>query len=168
MSVSSTLRALVVDDSPTARLLITSLLESDPEITVVGEATDGEEAVQLANRLRPDVITMDVHMPNMDGLEATREIMSTNPTPIVVVTANSPGDVELSLDVTAAGALIVVEKPRLGDGGRRTEAFEQQRARLIAMVKAMAHVKVVRRWNGRRQPARTVERRASRIEPSRP
>lgn len=140
----SRLRVLVVDDSPTARTLLVSLLESDSAIEVVGEAADGAEAVKLTARLRPDVITMDVQMPYMDGLEATREIMTSFPTPILVVTANSrPGDVELSLDVTAAGALMLVDKPM----GPQSPAFAEQRQRLLSMVKAMAQVKVVRRWS---------------------
>lgn len=143
------LRVLVVDDSATARTLLVSLLDADPALTVVGEAAGGREAVRLTQALRPDVITMDVHMPGMDGLEATREIMMTTPTPIVVVTANTrPGDVELSLDVTAAGALMLLEKP----GGPASPDFERQRRRMISMVKAMAGVKVVRRWGRAARP----------------
>jgi two-component system, chemotaxis family, protein-glutamate methylesterase/glutaminase len=157
MSTSS-LRVLVVEDSPTARALLVSMLESDPAITVVGEAADGIEAVALTHQLRPDVITMDVHMPNMDGLHATREIMSSVPTPILVVTANArPGDVELSLDVTAAGALMLLEKPV----APQSPAFPEQRQRLVSMVKAMAQVKVVRRWSSghmRRVTPSNVER----------
>lgn len=134
---------LVVDDSPTARALLTALLHTDPGIRVVGEASDGAEAVYLTPRLRPDVITMDIHMPNMDGLAATREIMTSVPTPIVVVTScTGEGNVELSLDAVAAGALMLVEKPE----GPASPAHVAQRERLLAMVRAMADVKVVRRW----------------------
>src|SRR2546425_3258947 len=80
------IRVLVVDDSPTARALLVQVLRTDPEIQVVGEAADGVEAVELTRRLRPDLVTMDIQMPRMDGFVATKEIMVEAPTPIVVVT----------------------------------------------------------------------------------
>src|SRR4028118_2097237 len=88
------IRVLVADDSPTSRLLLTRILDADPQITVVGEAAGGLEAVRLTHRLRPDLVTIDVDMPRMDGLEATQEIMSTVPTPIAHATAKPrPGAV---------------------------------------------------------------------------
>src|SRR5206468_3714455 len=84
------LRVLVADDSPAARTLIRGILEADPELEVVGQATDGVEAVTLAGRLAPDVITMDVDMPGVDGLEATRRIMASAPRPIVLVSGVFP------------------------------------------------------------------------------
>ncbi len=89
------LRVLVAEDSATARLLIVSLLSSDPDITVVGQAKNGEEAVALASQLHPDVITMDIQMPVMDGFEATRQIREFEArtgalrTPIIALTANA-------------------------------------------------------------------------------
>ena len=62
---------------------------ADPEIQVVGEASDGVEAVELTQKLRPDLVTMDIHMPRLDGLAATKEIMITAPTPIVIVTGST-------------------------------------------------------------------------------
>ncbi|MEP6999036.1 MAG: chemotaxis-specific protein-glutamate methyltransferase CheB [bacterium] len=139
------IRVLVADDSHAARLLIVSLLESDPEIEVVGQVADGESAVVSAKRLRPDVITMDIYMPRLDGLEATARIMSESPTPIVVVSSTvSAQDVASSLAATKAGALVAVPKP--GAAGDR-QAEEDRRA-FVATVKAMARVKVVRRWSG--------------------
>ncbi len=81
------IRILVVDDSATARTLLVSILAADPAIQVVGEASDGLEAIALTQKLRPDLVTMDLHMPRLDGLEATKEIMITAPTPI----ESSPG-----------------------------------------------------------------------------
>ena len=73
------IRVLVVDDSPVAREYLVHIFESDPAIEVIGTAKDGSEAVKLAGKLRPDVVTMDIHMPVMNGLEATRRIMETYP-----------------------------------------------------------------------------------------
>ena len=69
------IRVLIVEDSPTQRLLVRSVLEYDPEMRVVGEARNGEEAVSLCHELQPDVITMDIRMPRLNGFEATRRIM---------------------------------------------------------------------------------------------
>jgi two-component system chemotaxis response regulator CheB len=70
------IRVLIVEDSPTSRAWLKQLLGEDPEIQVVGQAVDGQQAVDMAARLQPDLITMDVVMPDMDGLEATRQIMA--------------------------------------------------------------------------------------------
>jgi len=133
------IRVLVAEDSATVRALLVSAFASDPGLTVVGEAADGRQAVEMAVRLRPDVITMDVRMPVLDGLEATREIMSRIPTPIVVVSDAARDDASLALDATAAGALMILPKP---DGAR----FAESRRQLVATVKAMADVHTVRRW----------------------
>jgi two-component system chemotaxis response regulator CheB len=136
------LRVLVAEDSPTARALLLEILRSDPQVEVVGTASNGVDAVRLTKELRPDIVTMDVHMPELDGLQATREIMTTAPTPILVVSSAAREDAALSLTATEAGALMVVPKP----AGPHTPDFEQQRDYLLRMVHAMAHVRVVRRW----------------------
>src|SRR5919202_1262833 len=137
------IRVLVAEDSPTARALLVQILDADPEIQVVGEARDGVEAVELTHRLRPDLVTMDIHMPRMDGLEATKEIMITAPTPIVIVTGSTRArEVEESLDTLRIGALdVLVKPPAPGSPG-----FAEAARRLVATVKAMAQVKVVRHW----------------------
>ena len=83
------IRVLVAEDSATARALLVQILAADPEIQVVGEAVDGIEAVEMTQRLRPDLVTMDIHMPRLDGLAATKEIMITAPTPIVIITGST-------------------------------------------------------------------------------
>ncbi len=137
------IRVLIVDDSATARGLLAAIFATDPEIQVVGEAADGLGAVALTRQLRPDVVTMDIRMPRMDGLEATKEIMIEAPTPIVIVTASrSVPDVDLSMSALRAGALAVMAKP----AGPTVLGFDDEAAHVIAQVKAMAHVKVVRHW----------------------
>ena len=136
------LRTLVADDSPTARQLIAAILDGDSGIRVVGQARDGVEAVALAAKLRPDVIVMDVAMPGMDGMEATRRIMAETPTPIVLVTAGyEPADVNRSFKALEAGALQLLAKPR----GPGTAGFADDVATLVATTKLMAEVRLVRR-----------------------
>jgi len=99
------IRVLVVDDSEFQREVVTRILESDPEIHVIGHAGDGLEAVDKAVQLRPDVITMDIRMPLMDGLDATREIMATRPTPIVVVSTTVREEQKFTFSCLSRGAL---------------------------------------------------------------
>lgn len=137
------IRVVVAEDSTTVRGLLVALLESDPEIRVVGQATNGREAIQLAEQLRPDLITMDIHMPEMDGLEATKEIMVRAPTPIIIVSSSaSRTDVDRSLDAVRAGALMLLAKP----DNPLSPHFNGRREQLLALVRSMAEVKVVRRW----------------------
>jgi len=145
------IKVLVVDDSPTAREYLVHIFESDPAITVIGTAHDGAKAVELADKLKPDVVTMDIHMPFMNGIEATRKIMETNPVPIVIVSGVwDPKEVETTFRAVEAGALAVVQRPRgIGhpeDGNTQSE--------LISKVKLMSEVRVVKRWARlRQQPA---------------
>jgi two-component system chemotaxis response regulator CheB len=135
------IRVLVAEDSPTARELLVAILAADPEIQVVGEARDGLEAVALAQRLKPDLVTMDLHMPRMDGFEATKEIMITAPTPIVIVTGSTRvREVRESMDLLRVGAMEVLLKPPAPGTAGHAVAAEN----LVATVKAMAQVKVVR------------------------
>lgn len=142
------IRVLVAEDSTTVRQLLVELLRGDPAFEVVAEAANGAEAVAHAIALRPDLITMDVHMPIVDGLDATKEIMREAPTPILVVTAAAATDVGLGLSATQAGALMVVPKPE----HPRSPDFERHCQHFLAMARAMAEVKVVRQWRGARAP----------------
>lgn len=132
------IRVLVVDDSATAREAISMMLRSSPDIEVVGEAADGAEGIELAARLRPDVITMDINMPRVNGHEATRKIMSSTPTPIVVVTTISRQEmVRQGLDILLVGALEIVQKP----SALTVKGFEVIQAELIAKVREVAQIK---------------------------
>ena len=134
----SEISVLVVEDSATARALLVHLLEEDPEIQVVGQAADGHQAVEMAARLRPDLITMDVILPDMDGLEATRCIMAQCPTPILIVTAHADSpELNVAFEAMKAGALDVVPKPAGFDTGGESDWGQD----LVAKVKALASVR---------------------------
>ncbi|MHC5544835.1 response regulator, partial [Singulisphaera rosea] len=135
------IRVLVVDDSATVRALLVRILSEDPDIQVVGEASDGLEAIAMTAKLRPDLVTMDILMPRMDGLAATKEIMITTPTPIIMITAsNKAREVDASLSTLRIGALDVLDKPP----SPVSLGFETAARRIIAAVKTMSQVKVVR------------------------
>lgn len=135
------IRALVADDSPTARSLLSALLGDDPDVEVIAEAQDGQQAVELTERLRPDVVTMDIQMPGLNGFEATKRIMASCPTPIVICSSLDVRDVAISLEALRAGALALLPKP----GGPGSLQFEQESRHFVATVKAMARVRIVRR-----------------------
>jgi chemotaxis response regulator CheB len=120
------IKVLVVEDSPTAREMLVHLLNSDAAIQVIGTASDGEEALEFLKRKKPDVIPMDINMPKMNGLEATRRIMETAPTPIVIVQATwDAKETALTFRGVEAGALAVLQRPRgIGHPDHETSAKE--------------------------------------------
>src|ERR1700709_2718609 len=106
-----TVRVLVVDDSITVRGRIREVIESDPELEIVGEAADGKAAIEKCRALRPDVITMDMMLPEMSGLAATEYIMAHFPTPILVVSSSfNRGEIYKTYEALAAGAVDVLDK----------------------------------------------------------
>lgn len=142
------LRVLVVEDSLTVRRRLCEVLAADPGIEVVGEASDGRQAIEACRTLRPDVITMDMMLPLMTGLSATEYIMAHQPTPILVVSSSfNRGEVFRTFDALAAGAVDVLEKPR-GD-----ELDGDWEKRLLSGVKMAARIRVIThlkaRMNGR-------------------
>jgi two-component system chemotaxis response regulator CheB len=119
------IRVMVVDDSPLVRKIATDILSSDPEIEVVATAATAEFALQKLGRERPDVITMDMEMPGMGGLEAIRQIMALRPTPIIVLSAHARRRAELTLQALEAGAMEFVLKPTASlSGGLDAVAWE--------------------------------------------
>jgi two-component system chemotaxis response regulator CheB len=111
---SKKVRVLVVDDSTFMRKVLENIFNSDPQMQVVGSAKDGREAVSLAASLKPDVISMDINMPHVDGLQATAEIMTTNPRPIVIVSSESRECAASTLRALELGAIEFVGKPSSG------------------------------------------------------
>ena len=141
------IKVLIVEDSPVVREFLVYILSSDPCIQVVGTANNGEEAIEAVKHYRPDVITMDIHMPKMDGLEATRRIMETEPVPIVIVSGSvDPHENTKTFRAMEAGALAVLSRPD-GIGQPNHEIAVRE---LVQTVKLMSEVKVVRRWPQKR------------------
>lgn len=139
-SQTTPIRVLIAEDSPTYRELLVTILQNEPDLQVIGTARNGVEAVRLARRLKPDVITMDVFMPEMDGFEATRQIMTESPCPVVIISASTDKDQrDLTFNALKAGALSVLEKPTLQD---TNEVYRN----LANQVRLMSEVKVVRHW----------------------
>ncbi|TMA20564.1 MAG: response regulator [Deltaproteobacteria bacterium] len=135
------IRILVADDSLTMRSALVALLGEEHGLQIVGQARDGVEAVQKARALRPDVITMDVNMPRLDGLGATAAIMAESPSRVLMVCqVSEERQLDLSFRAMAAGALEVLPKP--GPGPHELRLFG---ARIAEAVRLMAEVPVVRR-----------------------
>jgi two-component system, chemotaxis family, protein-glutamate methylesterase/glutaminase len=141
-------RVVIADDSLVAREMISQILSSDPSIEVVGQAKDGLEAVELVARLRPDLITMDIHMPKLDGLAAIEQIMAYTPTPILVVSSSVRGEgVGTAFDALSLGALEVIKKPEPKDWADLQRIGHD----VIRKVKVLASVRVITHIRGRRE-----------------
>jgi two-component system, chemotaxis family, protein-glutamate methylesterase/glutaminase len=134
---SVTIRALIVDDSALMRKLVSDILRSDSSFEVIDTARDGQEAVEKTLRLQPDVITMDVEMPNMNGIEAVKHIMAQRPTPIVMLSALTTQGAEVTLDALHAGAVDFICKP----SGSISTDISSIGADIIAKVKLAATAK---------------------------
>jgi two-component system chemotaxis response regulator CheB len=133
-------RVLIVDDSAFMRKVLETILNSDDQLQVIGQAKDGREAITLSESLKPDVITMDINMPHVDGLQATAQIMTTNPRPIVIVSSESREGAASTLKALELGAIEFVAKPSSGID----LDMQSVREDLLRKVRMSAKVRVVR------------------------
>lgn len=151
------LKVLIVDDSNTSRRLLRHIVNSAPDMTVVGALDSGEKAVKQVKKLRPDVILMDIVMSGMDGLDATGEIMEKHPTPIVMISGAIQGkETEMAFQAIKRGALTLLSKPV----GPDDPAFDAQAKRLTGTLRAMAGVRVIHHIK-RKQASSSRPRQAS-------
>ena len=147
------IRVLMVEDSHLMARLLGSIIESQADFEIVGRAEDGQAAIDLAQSLRPDVITMDVNMPILDGMEATRAIMSTAPVPIIIVSSLVNGNqMMVTFRALEEGAVAVLEKPDNQDSVR----FEAYSRKLTDTVRSMAGLKLVKRKTAPTAPTTRV------------
>src|SRR3984893_12816627 len=133
-------RVLIVDDSAFMRKVLETIFNADDQLQVVGHAKDGREALTLAESLKPDVITMEINMPHMDGLQATAQIMTSNPRPIVIVSSESRDGAVSTLKALELGAIEFVAKPSSGID----LDMESVKEDLVRKVRMAAKVRVVR------------------------
>ncbi len=147
------IRILIVEDSVTQREILKRILTEDPEFVVAGEARNGRQAVEMVPVCRPDVVLMDIHMPVLNGIEATREIMREHPVPIVVVSATlRKHDVDMAMEALSAGAVSVIAKPE----GSSLLHLQEIAVQLREEIRQAAKARVRKRYS--RGPARAVAR----------
>ena len=141
------LRVLVVEDSLTVRRRLCDALQADPNFEILAEADNGQAAIDLCLRLRPDVVSLDMQLPIMTGLSATEYIMAHRPTPILIVSASTNrGELFRTYEALAAGAVDVLEKPR-GD-----EIDGEWDRKLVSTVKLVSRIRVITHPRARLSP----------------
>ena len=138
------IKVLIVDDSGLIREILKNILETDPAIQIIGMAENGERSIELVQKLKPDVVTMDINMPVMDGFRATEHIMAYCPTPILILSSIIDKEgTYTTFNALAAGAVDVMEKP----SGLEIKVWNKlgdvlvQKVKLISKVKVVTHVK---------------------------
>src|SRR3954471_16545549 len=134
------IRVLIVDDSAFMRKVLQSIISADPSLEVCGEARDGKDAVDKTELLNPDVLTMDINMPHVDGLQATEIIMSKQPKPIVIVSSESRDGADITLKALELGAIDFVPKPSSGVDLDMNSVREE----LVRKLRLASKVRVVR------------------------
>ncbi|HWQ52363.1 MAG TPA: chemotaxis protein CheB [Bryobacteraceae bacterium] len=147
------IRVLIVEDSAVVREHLKRIIAADRRLEVAGAVATAEEALEVLEEIAPDVISMDVRLPGIQGLDATRQIMARRPTPIVVVSAVEPGEMNLTMEAFKAGALAVVEKPPAV-----TQAgYDAVACRLCTQLAIMSEVVVVRQQAVRPRPVQAPD-----------
>src|SRR3954463_16477394 len=142
------LKVLIVDDSALVRRILTELLSADPEMEVVGTASDAYMARDKIKALNPDVITLDVEMPKMDGVTFLRNLMRLRPMPVVMVSSLTEHGAEITLDALAVGAVDYLPKPKIDVAATLGVYAEELRVKIKAAAKAR-----VRQYTGPTSPA---------------
>src|SRR5258705_13042991 len=145
--MSERIRVLVVDDSALMRKLIPAILARDASIEVVGTAIDGDFALKKIEELGPDVVTLDLEMPRMDGMETLRLIMRRAPLPVILFSTHSKEGGYATLKALAMGAVDFLAKPKDAAVGRLDQIADQ----------LIAKIKVAKRAVGRKLPAAVIE-----------
>jgi len=153
-------RVLVVDDSALMRKLIPQMLEADPSIEVVGTAMDGNFCLKKIEELQPHVVTLDLQMPGMNGIDTLKEIMRRRPLPVIVVSSHSTEGASITFKALGLGAFDFVTKPQDASVHMAETARE-----LIAKIKAAADCRVVRPGTLRGAPPRTEKSTSARSGP---
>ena len=148
MNCNRPIRVLIVDDSAFVRQALKGILETDPQIEVIAVAADPYAAVERIKAQLPDVITLDVEMPRMDGLTFLEKLMSQHPIPVVICSTLTGGGSDVALAALAKGAVEIITKPKLGT----KEFFEEARVRICDIVKSAAHARL-----GKKSSAATVK-----------
>ena len=137
----SKIRVMIVEDSLVVREFLRYIIGRDPRLVVAAAVASAEEALRILHEVSPDVISMDIRLPGMNGFEATQRIMAEKPTPIVVVSASVEAeDLKVSMNALRAGALAVVEKPV----GTNHASYEALASRLCTQLAIMSRVRVIR------------------------
>ncbi len=132
------IRVLIAEDSSLIATMMQELLDEDPEIEVVGRAKNGREAIELRNSLEPDVITMDLNMPVLDGLQAIQAIASTRPVPILAVSQTIESrDSEIAFEALRSGATDIMGKP----SGYGQKGYLKVKEELTSRVKLVSHIR---------------------------
>jgi len=155
---TETIKVLIADDSPLVREILKDMIEGERDLELVGEAENGKVAVELAGKIKPDIITMDVIMPVMNGLEAVEEIMAYSPAPILVFSsALNNKEMDVAFQAIARGALDVMEKPRM-DGTSDYDTIREDflsKLRMLSRIQVISHLKGKRRKNRASRAAET-------------
>jgi two-component system, chemotaxis family, protein-glutamate methylesterase/glutaminase len=144
MKPNAPIHVLIVDDSAFVRQTLKEIFETDPAITVIGAAADPYAAVERIKTQRPDVITLDIEMPRMDGLTFLDRLMAQHPIPVVICSTLTAAGSDVALAALAKGAVDVITKPKLGT----KEFFEESRVKICDIVKGAAHARLATRPAG--------------------